>query len=174
MTEAHGLSQSDGYIEDSPLVETFDSFYMREFRPVLALANVLVGDRSAAEDLTQEAFVAAFRSWSRLTTPDHWIRSVVSRQAMSWWRQFYAARRAMVRSYQPESSILEMPVESEAFWAEVRRLPSRQAQSVALYYLEDRSTDEIAGILGCDSSTVRIHLSRARRTLATSLEVADL
>lgn len=173
MTEAEHRAPSQEAKEDSPLIETFDSFYQREYRSVLALANVLVGNHAAAEDLAQEAFVAALLSWSGINQPDHWVRSVVSKLAMSWWRRVYAGRRAMTRLYQPEGGIVDMPADSEAFWAEVRRLPVRQAQAIALYYMEDRSTEEIGKILGCDPSTVRIHLSRGRRTLAKSLGVEE-
>lgn len=162
--EAHG---------ESPLVENFNGFYEREYRSVLALAVVLVGDRAAAEDLAQETFVAALQSWSQINQPDHWVRSVVSKLAMSWWRRVYAGRRAMTRLYQPEAGITEMPADSEAFWAEVRRLPARQAQAIALYYMEDLPTEEIGGILGCNPSTVRIHLSRGRKTLAMRLGVEE-
>lgn len=64
----------------------------------------------------------------------------------------------------------EMPVETEAFWAQVRRLPARQAQTVTLFYLEDLSTAEIADVLGCAPATVRVHLTRGRRALAARLE----
>jgi RNA polymerase sigma-70 factor (ECF subfamily) len=173
MTETEHVENGRKAREDSPLVESFDSFYQREYRSVLALANVLVGDRSAAEDLTQEAFTSALRSWPEIGQPDHWVRAVVSKMAMSWWRRIYAERRAKTRLYSPDGGIAEMPSDSAAFWGEVRRLPARQSQAIALYYMEDRSTEEIGEILGCDPSTVRIHLSRGRRTLATRLGVAE-
>ncbi len=150
MTDTERVEGGRTAHEDSQLVETFDSFYSREYRSILALTNVLVGDRAAAEDLAQEAFIAAFRSWAKISQPEHWIRSVVSKMAMSWWRRVYAERRAQTRLYQPEGGIEEMPAESEGFWAEVRALPARQAQAIALFYMEDRSTGEIGSILGCD------------------------
>jgi RNA polymerase sigma-70 factor (ECF subfamily) len=51
----------------------------------------------------------------------------------------------------------------------VRRLPKRQAQAVALHYLEDRSVEDIAAILECSTGTVKQHLHRARRRLAALL-----
>jgi RNA polymerase sigma factor (sigma-70 family) len=42
---------------------------------------------------------------------------------------------------------------------------------VALHYLEDCSVKEIAGILECSPSTVKVHLHKARQTLAERLEV---
>jgi RNA polymerase sigma-70 factor (ECF subfamily) len=155
------------------IVESFESFFAREFRPVLALAFVLTGDRAAAEDLAQEAFLAAFRAWESISTPGSWVRATVTNRAMSWWRRTYAARRAVTRLNGSGPAVWEMPEDTEQFWEQVRRLPRRQAQAVTLYYLEDRSAEEIGVLLGCEASTVRIHLSRGRRALATRLGVDD-
>jgi RNA polymerase sigma-70 factor (ECF subfamily) len=51
-------------------------------------------------------------------------------------------------------------------WAEVRRLPRRQAQVVALRYVLDLELREIADVLGCSVGAVKTHLNRARQTLA--------
>jgi RNA polymerase sigma-70 factor, ECF subfamily len=64
-----------------------------------------------------------------------------------------------------------MPNESAEFWAAVRALPSRQAQAVALYYLEDLSIQQTATVLGCAEGTVKAHLAKARRALARRLRV---
>ena len=65
------------------------------------------------------------------------------------------------------------PVETDTgdddFWAAVRGLPRRQAQCVALRYLEDRSVREIAGVLEIAEATVRVHLHAGRRALAERL-----
>ena len=63
----------------------------------------------------------------------------------------------------------ELTAQDEELWAAVRRLPKRQAQCVALHYLEDRSTAEVAAVLGISEATVRVHLHRARTHLATTL-----
>ena len=41
-------------------------------------------------------------------------------------------------------------------------LPRRQQVAVTLFYLEDRPVDEVADLLGCSPSTVRVHLHRAQ------------
>jgi RNA polymerase sigma-70 factor (ECF subfamily) len=66
-----------------------------------------------------------------------------------------------------------LPADDERFWHEVRALPSRQAQCVALHYLEDRPVVEIAEILGCSSSTVKVHLHRGRLALAERLHLIE-
>jgi RNA polymerase sigma-70 factor (ECF subfamily) len=62
-----------------------------------------------------------------------------------------------------------MDLAATELWREVRRLPRRQAQTVALFYLEDRSVNDIASILRCTSGSVKQHLHRGRVTLAARL-----
>jgi RNA polymerase sigma-70 factor (ECF subfamily) len=51
-------------------------------------------------------------------------------------------------------------------------LSPHQRAAVALHYLEDRPTAEIADLLGCSESTARVHLHRGRHALALHLGVA--
>ena len=58
-------------------VESFDVFYAREFDRVVTVTLALAGSRSTAEDLAQEAFLAAYRRWdqiSRYDKPEMWVR----------------------------------------------------------------------------------------------------
>jgi DNA-directed RNA polymerase specialized sigma24 family protein len=38
---------------------------------------------------------------------------------------------------------------------------------IALFYYEDLTVEDVAGVLGCSASTVKVHLHRARETLRT-------
>lgn len=156
------------------VVEPFESFYRREYRAVLALAHVLSGSPSLAEELAQEAFIAAYRDWDRIKKPEGWIRAVVSNKARSVFRRRYAEARALVRAGPVRTTIVdELPADSAHFWSEVRRLPTRQAQAIAFLYLEGYSVSDTAAILGCSESTARVHLMRGRRTLAQRLAVEE-
>ena len=152
---------------------SFEEFYRREYRAALALALVLTGDRTRAEDVTHDAFAAALAGWDDLENPAGWIRRVVANKARSAWRRRYAEQRSMSRLESDVRVGRDLPEETEVYWTEVRRLPRRQAQVVALFYLEDRPVKEIAEILGSTESTVRVHLTRARRALAKSLKVTE-
>jgi RNA polymerase sigma-70 factor (ECF subfamily) len=141
---------------------------------VLALAHVLSGSPSLAEEVAQEAFMAAYGQWDRIENPEGWVRTVVSNKVQSWRRRRYAEARALTRLGKGrESTVDELPAETAHFWGEVRRLPRRQAQALALFYLEDRSVADTAGILGCSESTAREHLMRGRKTLAERLRVEE-
>jgi RNA polymerase sigma factor (sigma-70 family) len=68
------------------------------------------------------------------------------------------------------SELPEIPEESEWIWREVRRLPKRQIQVIALRYYDQLSLSEIAEVLDCTKETANTHLRRARQTLDRRLE----
>jgi len=53
----------------------------------------------------------------------------------------------------------------DGLWGAVRSLPAQQRAVIALFYYEDLSVEDVAGVLGCSVSTVKVHLHRARETL---------
>lgn len=159
--------------ESALVVQDFDSFYRAEYRSVVALAAVLSGSRWAAEDLAQEAFAAAHQQWDQVGRYEHprlWVRQVVANKSVSLIRRSAAGLRARTRLGNP---LPEMPDESTVVWDEVRRLPNRQAQAVALVYLEGFSVEEVGLVLGCSGGTVKTHLKRGRATLARRLGTSD-
>lgn len=139
---------------------------------MIGLAYALSGSRMAAEDLAQEAFIAAHRSWDkvgRYDKPEAWVRRVVANMSVSMFRRKSREAKALVRMKPEESYLPALPAEAEEFWQEVRALPKRQAQTLALHYLEDRSIAEIAEILDCAENTVKVHLHKGRGRLAERL-----
>ncbi len=155
--------------------ESFESFYRREFRDVVGLAYALSGSRLGAEDLAQEAFVAAHERWDRVgeyDKPGAWVRRVVANKAVSGFRRRAAEKRAMDRlAGQRRQPLPEMEPEDEEFWQMVRDLPKRQASAIALFYVEDLSVAEIAEVLECSPSTAKVHLFRGRQALGKKLGV---
>jgi RNA polymerase sigma factor (sigma-70 family) len=159
------------------VVEPFERFYGREFRSVVGLAYALSGSRAASEDLAQEAFIAAHRNWDKVGAyekPEAWVRRVVSNLSVSRFRKRTAEMKTLTRlaGFRNEHSVLpSLPGEAEEFWATVRKLPKRQAQVIALHYLDDLPVTEIAEILECSRNTVKVHLHKGRKRLADKLGV---
>jgi RNA polymerase sigma-70 factor (ECF subfamily) len=163
-------------VDEIPMIrttESFEMFFRREYRAVLGLAVVLSGNRSAAEELAQDAFLAALRDWDRVgrfDNPGAWVRRVVATRSVSAFRRRAAETRALLRLNSHRQIEFGIEVgESLDVWKQVRRLPRRQAQVVALTYLHDLSRREVAEILQCSEETVKTHLGRARSTLAQRL-----
>ena len=155
---------------------SFDEFYRREYRQVLGLAYVLTGNESVAEDTAQDAFTAAYRQWGSIgayDSPAAWVRRVACNRAASVVRRRVREAKAMMRLALRAPTHVELDEGDAAFWRAVRRLPIRQAQTVALYYLEGYSVREIAGVLDCSEGTVKTHLSRARNAVARQLRLED-
>jgi RNA polymerase sigma-70 factor (ECF subfamily) len=150
---------------------SFEGFYEREYRAVLAFSRSLSPSRQHAEDVVHDAFEVALRKWHTIENPTAWIRQVVANKTKSLLRRRYAEQRAVDRLSGQVTIGADLPDETEAFWAEVRRLPHRQRVAIALFYLEDRPVAEIATVLGCAEATARVHLLRGRRSLAKRLEV---
>jgi RNA polymerase sigma-70 factor (ECF subfamily) len=158
---------------DDASSEAFEIFYRRQFRAVAGLALALSGDSHIAEELAQDAFVDAHRHWDRIAhydDPAAWVRRVVANRAVSHWRRALAEARALARlRRQPVAAPGELSPEHDRTWALVRSLPRRQAQVIALVYLEDRTIADVASILGVAEPTAKTHLRRARETLARLL-----
>ncbi|MEM9464272.1 MAG: sigma-70 family RNA polymerase sigma factor [Actinomycetota bacterium] len=155
-----------------PAAVSFDVFYSSEHNRLVALAVALCGSSTVAEDVVQDAFVAAFDQWERIDHPDAWIRAVVANRASSLFRRRALEARKLLLGVAPDASAEpELYRQVDELWSEVRKLPKRQAQAVALRYVDGASLAEIAGILGVSENTVKTHLQRAKRALAVHREV---
>jgi RNA polymerase sigma-70 factor, ECF subfamily len=152
------------------LPSSFDLFYQEEYSGLVQLAFVLSGSRYGAEDIAQDALVAAWKQWRELEQPLAWARRAVANLAVSTIRRRIAEGRAMVRlAVGHGEPIAELPEPDTEFWAAVRALPTRQRQMLALYYLGDCSVGEIALTMGCAEGTVRATLHKGRLALAKRL-----
>ncbi|NLA35792.1 MAG: hypothetical protein GX868_08895 [Actinobacteria bacterium] len=152
----------------------FDEFYRAEYAQLARLAYTLCGVRSEAEEFAQEALTRTFANWSTVATlerPDAWSRRVLINDVIGRSRRNATDRRRrglfVAKEFSPDDPLLSST--SEALWAEVRRLPRRQAQAVALVYGLDLAATEAAEVLGVEAATVRTHLHKARATLAAKL-----
>lgn len=161
-------------VGDIQIPGSFEAFYRSEFPRLVNIALGLSGSRLAAEDLAQDALIAAHRQWSRiglLDSPAAWTRRVVINKAASLYQRRQAELRALARLQPIRGSIPDpLDAESDHVWHEVRRLPRRQAEAITLFYIGDMSVGMVADVMGCSESTVRVHLHRARETLAARLQ----
>lgn len=153
-------------------VTAFDDFYVATARRTLALARSLTSSWADAEDLVQEAYADAHRRWATVGAyddPAAWVRRAVVNRSASRWRRLGREVRALTRlgSRRVDDGAVD-PIDAD-LWRQVAGLPVRQAQAIALFYVDDLSVDQIAEVLGCSTGTVKTHLSRARATLHETL-----
>jgi RNA polymerase sigma-70 factor (ECF subfamily) len=157
---------------------SFELLYQRDYAAVVGLVYGLTGSRWVAEDLAQEAFLRAHRDWSRvegMASPGGWVRRVALNLARSRWRRLRVEAMAKLRvDSDAQASDVDIDPGSEEFWEEVRRLPQRQAQTIALRYVEDLQVAEIAKVLGVAEGTVKALLHQGRERLHRQLTAKGL
>ena len=149
--------------------------YERTAPGAVRLAYLLTGDRSLAEDITQDAFVRVSGRLAHLREGgafDAYLRRAVVNLAKNHFR-----RRAVERSFlertppAPASPGHEQPlVEREATMAALARLPQRQRAAIVLRFYEDLSEDSIAQILRCRNGTVRSLVTRGVQALRADIK----
>ena len=149
----------------------FEAFFRAEYAKLVAIGRGLTGDHELAADLAQETLLRCHRDWdrvSRLDVPGAWARRVLVNLTIDAHRAAARDRRAPAWLHRVDAVSPADPA-VDGWWAAVRALPDRQRAVVALYYLEDRSVDDIANVLGVASGTVKASLSKARATLARTI-----
>ena len=167
-------SRRDDIVLSSAGHRSFSAFYASEIRSVIGLAYALCGSRATAEDLAQEAFSSAYAKWDRVggyDDPGAFVRRVVANRSVSLFRRQIRETRALARVFneRPPPNEPVLPSPAAELWAAVRMLPRRQAQVVALHYLEGLSLSEVGSILGVSKESANTHLRRARKSLAEQL-----
>ncbi|GAA1705800.1 hypothetical protein GCM10009765_64000 [Fodinicola feengrottensis] len=153
--------------------EIIERLYRESSRYLLVTAFALTGDRAEAEDAVQEAFVRAFATPAlvlRADNPVAWMRTVTMNIARSRIRRKQRLRMLLPRLAEPESTNLPgLAPERIVLMNAVRRLPARQRETIALFYLADMSIQETAEALEVSVTSVKTRLHRGRNALAELL-----
>jgi RNA polymerase sigma factor (sigma-70 family) len=154
----------------------FDAFYRAEYGRIVRVLVGLTGRPALAEELAQEALLAAYQRWARvgsLERPDLWLRRVAINRAITTHRRLVAEVAALARVRARTPAGVEDPApatpDDDRIWSAVRRLPRRQAAALVLWAVEGMTLPEIGEVLGCSGETARTHLRRARERLGTTL-----
>jgi RNA polymerase sigma-70 factor (ECF subfamily) len=149
-------------VTDSPIERLYREEGDRLWWALLAYTS----DQEIASDAVSEAFARALANRETIRDPSPWVWRVAFRVATTEIR----ARTKQETQEEPRD---EMDGLAVSVMVALRQLPERQRAVVCLYYLEDRSTREIASLLGIATPTVSVHLHRARSRLRSILEEDD-
>lgn len=156
----------------------FDALVTRHMQRAFGVAMRLLDQREDAEDLVQDAFIAALE---KIDTYDS------QREFAPWFYRILVNRCLNARKSRTRRSTLELSDDAvssvaspllETERSELRThlkramdvLPERQRTIVTLFDVEGFSSPEVAEILGISDGTVRWHLHQARQVLREALE----
>lgn len=152
--------------------EAFELIVAAKAEPLFRTAMAIVGNEADARDATQEAFINAWRSLSRLRDLDRfdaWLGRILINQCRMALRHRGRVREIAISDYTdyPRAALADS---TSDFDAAFDRLSVDQRSLLVLHHMHGYDVREIAGWLGIPAGTVKWRLSRARRALTAELE----
>jgi RNA polymerase sigma-70 factor (ECF subfamily) len=156
----------DGSVPD--LEQLFRAHWPRAYRA----AYLIVHDSAAAEDIAQEAFIAAVRALDRFDRRRPfapWLHRIVANRAIDWARA-RAARAEVELVDAPARASADESGDPKAIAAQLLELPPEQRAVIVLRYLLDYTPGEIAELLELPRGTVNSRLRRGLDALGEKLE----
>ncbi len=153
----------------------FREFFEAEYRRLAKALFLVMGDAFEADELAQEALVRVFERWDRVHLMDsptgYLYRTALNLNRSRVRRLASRARHALSLVPGPD------PLAGVEARDEARRLlttlPRGQREAIVLVEWLDMGAEQAGAILGIDASTVRVQLSRARRSLRTMAGTRD-
>jgi RNA polymerase sigma-70 factor (sigma-E family) len=175
---------ADGWtaqIRDDTAAAAVTALYQSSALGLVRLAHVLIGDRSTAEDIVQDAFSGLYWRWEQLRDPDKalpYVRSAVLNSCRSALRRSRLGTTVVLGAELADSGLVLASAEAVTLSAEqrravmtaVRNLPSRQREVLVLRFYADLSETEIALHMGIGKSSVRSAQHRALTALGRMLK----
>lgn len=152
--------------------QAFDRFLEERYTRLVGTVNVIVHDRSLAEDIVQETFAKAHLQWHKLWpdgNPGGWAHRVATNLAISWRRRVAREVKAVARLGKQTSHETRDPEPHPELRRAVAALPPRQRAAVALHYTLGLSIDEAAEAMHVRPGTVKSLLFDARQRLKKEL-----
>ena len=155
--------------------QDFDRLYRSAYPRVFRTLTAILEDPADAEDCVQEAFVQAFKAWSRWrpdAPAEAWIHRIAVNTAISY------QRRARLRSAGEVLRRLGRPARRpdpadlaarRDVLAALRSIPPKQAAAIVLRHYHGYSNREIAAAIGVSERTVSERLRVARERLRSLL-----
>jgi RNA polymerase sigma-70 factor, ECF subfamily len=156
----------------------FRELYDQEYRSVFRSIRAVVLDSAAAEDLTQETFVRAYRARHRYTPtapPGAWLRRIGINLAISHLRRQKLARFLPARLYTaPDRRDYDRAEARDVVGKALTTLSPKLRAAVVLHYYDGLTREEIASVLGVPAGTVASRIAKAvaimRKTMGSDQE----
>jgi RNA polymerase sigma-70 factor, ECF subfamily len=152
--------------------DAFEALLLSYQDKVYRLSYSMLGDRAQAEDAAQESFLRVWKALDRYrgeSSLGTWIFSITRNVCLT----AISRRRPSAPIEAAERSGPDAPDRQRDIVHLVSQLPANYRQVMMLFYMEDRSYEEVARMLDLPVGTVKTHLHRARQQLATMIKEAD-
>lgn len=159
-------------------IDAYELLIQRHSAMAYRVALRLTGNHHDAQDVAQEALIAAWQNLARFkggSSFSTWLYQIVTRRALN---KVSRSRTAGSLELLPDvAGTSDEPAEKternlaiDAVSDALLALPFAQRVVIVLHHFEELSYAEVAAITGSTESAVRSHLFRARRALGKTLE----
>lgn len=154
-----------------------EELFARHHTEIFAYLTRMMRDPEVAADLTQDAFVKAYRAYETLEDPAHaraWLYQIAHRVALDEIRrrkiiQFFPwTGESRGSSPSAEHLVMETRLSGDLQRA-LNRIPERQRAALLLAEVHDLTGLELAAALGVSHVAARALLTRARESLRQAL-----
>lgn len=164
---ARGMAEADVAIT---------AMYDTEYRSLVRMSAMLLGDVASAEEIVQDSFIAVHAAWRGLRDIDkgvHYLRRTVMNRSRSLLRH-----RVVIDKHLPASEP-DMPSAEQAAIARLQRaavvtalrtLPVRQREALVLRFYLDLSEQQVAAAMQISQGAVKSHTARGKAALRSLLE----
>lgn len=150
-----------------PTQELFEKYQNNLY----AVAFNVCRNAEDAEDVVQDTFIQYYSIRKQFDNEQHiraWLIRVTINKAKNMNRTFWRKNKMSLEDYM-ETLTFETPESGELFET-VMNLPEKYRIVIHLFYYEDYSVREIAGILKLSEGNIKVRLSRARSLLKDKLQ----
>jgi len=183
----HGGSDDEAKLIARSLRQDPDAFGQLVERYATVIVNLayrMVGDRTEAEDLAQETFVAAFKALPRFRADSKfstWLYRIAANKCKDWLRAkrpwqgvqdidvdevLDAGVAAEERT--PERLLSQQQV-AEQLDRAIQRLPPLYREAFVLKHVEGLSYEEMQEIVGVNADTLKMRVYKGRLQLSREL-----
>ena len=139
---------------------------------VYRLARVNCKNESTADDVFQEVFLKLLRYQDSIKSEEHlkaWLITVTLNQCKSMFMSTWNKRKVSIDEI-VEPAIEDQKEDYSELYEAVRELPQKYREVIHLFYFEQMSIREIAGILNRQEGTIKTQLNRGRQMLSEKLK----
>ena len=150
----------------------FNMFYIK----MIGVATRYSNGSDDVEDLVQEAFISIYKNISRFTGNsinqlDYWVHNIIKNKTLDLYRKNKKINMVEIHDNffeeEEQDSIYEVFINDVPTLIE--SLSPQYKKVVTLYYLEDKSHQEISEILGISVSTSKTNLLRSKKKMKKTL-----
>jgi RNA polymerase sigma-70 factor, ECF subfamily len=164
---------------DTALEQEFEARLVESSTLAVRVAYSVLRQREDAEEVAQEAFARAYRSFAQLRDRDRfrsWLVRMTWRLAINRWR---ADRRRSARELAHAEAVRPEPTTEEtvdarrraaALWHAIDGLPEKLRLVIVLASIEGHDVAEVASLLRLPEGTVKSRLFLARQRLKEQLQ----